>query len=101
MNEEHDHDHGHEHEHSHNHSHEHGGSHESAAPAEGKEMETLKALVGHWAEHNDSHVESYSEWAQRAEEKGKAETAALLRQAVEYTNKVTEALKLADEKLIL
>ena len=31
------------------------------------ELEKIKHLLKHWMEHNDAHVKTYSEWAEKAE----------------------------------
>jgi hypothetical protein len=106
----HSHDHGHSHGgdgHGHTHSHSRpesgeGSAHANALEGRGagnKEMETLKALLGHWADHNDSHVESYREWAGKARANGNEEAALLLESALADAENVTKALLGAKEKI--
>jgi hypothetical protein len=52
-------------------------------------MEKLAHLLEHWQSHNQDHVSSYRNWADRAEAAGNTEAAALLRQAAEITETVT------------
>ena len=54
------------------------------------DMEKLAHLLEHWQSHNQDHVSNYRVWADRAEAKGNAEAADLLRQAAETTETVTE-----------
>ncbi len=42
------------------------------------ELEKLKHLLEHWIEHNDAHVKTYSEWAEKAESLGEKELAEIL-----------------------
>lgn len=59
------------------------------------DMEKLAQLLEHWRRHNQDHVSNYLDWADRAETDGNLETAALLRQAAETTERVTELFTLA------
>lgn len=42
----------------------------------------LEHLIDHWVEHNRSHEESYSQWAERAKHMGQERTAELIEEAV-------------------
>jgi hypothetical protein len=44
--------------------------------------EKLKHLIKHWIEHNDAHIQTYSEWAKKAESFGETDLPALLDQVV-------------------
>lgn len=77
--------------HDHSHSHDHGHS-----PGEAGEMpfnEKISRLLDHWVQHNDDHVRSYREWAEKARSHGLAETAAALDKAAETTAAVTDAFR--------
>jgi hypothetical protein len=75
----------------HDHHHDHG--HESAE--EMTDMDKLSHLLKHWQEHNRDHEANYRNWARKASEAGKADAAALLDQAAEATNAVTDLFKKA------
>ena len=80
--------------HSHEHTHEHGSCHDSGkleGPA--REIETLRILLAHWIEHNDSHAEGFREWSVKAKALGKDEVSA-------YIEKAAAALKSASEALL-
>ncbi len=59
--------------------------------------EQLKTLFDHWIRHNDSHVASYKDWAEKARSRQLGETAALLDEVAALTEnvsrKIDEALK--------
>jgi len=42
-------------------------------------------LLEHWIKHNEDHARTYMDWAQKAKEKNKSETARLLEDAAEMT----------------
>jgi hypothetical protein len=94
----HSHEHGHDHE-AHDHHHHGGGPGEIAGHTPGglSFEEQLKTLFSHWARHNDSHADSYREWAKKARDHKLPETAALLDDVAALTEAVTlkieEALK--------
>ena len=113
---EHTHDHAHEHththdgtehQHSHTHAHEHGEhTHDHAHPhdetelhLQDKEMQTLYVLLDHWVEHNVSHEDGFTEWAEKATAFGKNETAEAIKEAITYMEKANEMLKTAKEKM--
>mgnify|MGYP001025960870 CR=1 FL=1 len=75
--------------HDHPHSHDHGHSHGEAG--EMPFNEKIARLLDHWVQHNDDHVRSYRQWAEKARSHGLAETAAALDKAAETTAAVTEA----------
>jgi len=77
----------HDHSHSHHHGHAHGAGGEM--PFDQK----IARLLEHWVEHNDDHIRSYREWAEKAREKGLVETAAALEKAAVATAAVTDAFQ--------
>ena len=80
-----DHDHHHHDEHHHHH-------HE---PGQGMSFaEKLTKLLDHWIAHNESHVQSYREWEQKAQAEGHLDTAALLGNIAELSDRITEKLKM-------
>ncbi|MFK5954353.1 MAG: hypothetical protein QM498_14970 [Desulfobacterium sp.] len=87
----HDHDHTHEHDHDHGHKHEH--THE---PVHEMSMEEkISTLLNHWIDHNNSHMETYRSWAQKAEDTSLAEVAVLLKETAEVSGTITTKLKAA------
>lgn len=99
----HDHDHSHDHGHSHDHAHDHGHtaghSHTHASGPEMSTKEKIGVLLSHWVGHNDSHKDNFYSWAKKAEQDGLGEIAGHLKQAGDLSEKVTEQLKKAVEKL--
>ncbi|MBI5409701.1 MAG: hypothetical protein HZA14_10085 [Nitrospirae bacterium] len=63
------------------------------------DLEKLKHLLEHWMEHNEAHVQTYGEWASKADSLGKGEIAVLLRQVIDESNKLKALLKKAAENL--
>jgi len=79
---------GHSHNHGHGHSHEHS--------QEGTEtLRKLLAMLEHWIDHDDSHVEHYQEWAAKASEAGEEEIAKEIYLAVSENEQVKGHLKRA------
>lgn len=76
--------------HSHGHSHDHGHSHE-----ETEGLKKLLAMLEHWVEHGDSHVESYREWADKASHAGEEEIAREIHLAIDDSDSVKSHLKRA------
>lgn len=77
--------------HGHDHDHEH-IEHSGAAVSENKDEKTLNILLVHWVNHNESHEEGFREWAEKAREMGKEETAKNIEQAIDYLKKSNEML---------
>lgn len=77
--------------HGHDHDHDH-ITHSGAAVAENKDEKTLNILLVHWVNHNESHEEGFREWADKAREMGKEETAKNIEQAIDYLKKSNEML---------
>lgn len=77
--------------HGHDHDHEH-IEHSGTAVAENKDEKTLNILLVHWVNHNESHEEGFREWAEKAREMGKEETAKNIEQAIDYLKKSNEML---------
>ena len=71
------------HSHHHNHSHTHKISDTKSLP------EKLKILVTHWKEHNNSHLEEYKRWEQRAKEEGLIDIAELMKEVCEKTEEIS------------
>ncbi|MBI5665297.1 MAG: hypothetical protein HZC49_09500 [Nitrospirae bacterium] len=52
------------------------------------ELEKLKHLLEHWIEHNDAHVKTYTEWAEKAGALGEKELAEILGKIAEESKKL-------------
>ncbi len=76
--------------HSHAHGHDQGHSHEDT---EG--LKKLHAMLEHWIDHGDSHVESYREWAGKASKAGEEEIAREIHLAIDDSESVKSHLKRA------
>jgi hypothetical protein len=50
--------------------------------------ENLSHLIEHWIEHNESHIETYNEWAQKAKKDGFLEASENM---LDAANKIKEA----------
>ena len=63
------------------------------------ELDKLKHLLKHWIEHNDAHVNTYTEWAEKAEALDRKDISDILRQIVQDSNKLNELFKKAEETI--
>lgn len=81
----------HEH-HGHHHGHDHDHDHDTAGI---EDLRKLLVLLEHWVEHDDSHVESYREWAQKASAAGEEEIAREIHLAIDESLSVQSHLKRA------
>ena len=61
------------------------------------ELEKLKHLILHWIEHNDAHVNTYSEWVLKADALGEKEVSEILSKVVVESRKQGELFKKALE----
>ena len=64
----------------------------SSCKGKDKEVETLRVLLAHWIEHNNSHEQSFREWAEKAEKLGNAKV-------YEMISKAADSLKAASDYL--
>lgn len=67
-------------------------SHANGEDGESKDEKTLKILLLHWVNHNESHEEGFREWVAKARAIGKNETAENIEKAIEYLQKANEML---------
>lgn len=72
---------------------------EGTAITEELNHDNLSHLIEHWIEHNESHIQSFREWAQKAKKDGFLEAsedileaATKIEEASEYLNKAKEGL---------
>ncbi|MFW9818844.1 MAG: hypothetical protein ACFFE5_04480 [Candidatus Thorarchaeota archaeon] len=66
---------------------------------EDKDILKLSKLCKHWADHNDTHKESFLKWQVIAQEKGLESIALKLSKAIEMLNKSNEFLIAANKEL--
>ena len=52
------------------------------------ELDKLKKLLEHWAEHNEEHAKTYLEWAEKASASGDKELSSILKEIAENTKKM-------------
>lgn len=64
-----------------------------------KDILKLSKLCKHWANHNDSHKESFIKWRNIAKEKGLESVAEQLDKAIEILDKCSEYLLAAKKEL--
>ncbi len=64
-----------------------------------KNVIKLKKLTEHWAEHNDSHRESFEKWKSIAKEEGLNKVVEYLQKAIEMIDKCSEFLRKAYEDI--
>lgn len=64
------------------------------------DMAKLKHLLEHWAEHNEEHVKTYLEWAEKAEALGDKELYEILKEIAENTKRI-EGLFEKAKKMVL
>ncbi|MCX7822256.1 MAG: hypothetical protein N2260_02280 [Syntrophobacterales bacterium] len=85
------------HEERHNHSHHH---HDHEVGHDGEKL--LKRII-HWKRHNEDHLESYREWAKKAESMGYGEVKELLNEicykAEEQNGLFDRIIKIIESKL--
>ncbi len=60
-----------------------------------EELDKLRHLLEHWIEHNEEHVKTYLQWAERADAHKQEELAEVLRQIASETKKLEELFKKA------
>ncbi|MBP1908678.1 hypothetical protein [Methanolobus bombayensis] len=59
----------------------------------------LEHLIGHWIEHNDSHITSFNEWADKIQSAGYADLAEDIRGAAMKMDECSNLLETAKQKL--
>jgi hypothetical protein len=52
------------------------------------DMEKLKHLLKHWIEHNNAHVRTYTEWAEKMDKPGKEDLFNILKNIVDESEKL-------------
>jgi hypothetical protein len=63
------------------------------------EREKLPIIIEHWIEHNESHLEEYRQWAEKAGQIGLAKVKARITTAIEAMAQSNSLLKEALEEL--
>ena len=64
-----------------------------------KDMERLKRLLEHWAEHNIEHAKTYNEWAERAKASGNMDLYSILNEIADMTRKMDTLFEKAKNTL--
>ena len=59
----------------------------------------LSHLIDHWVEHNESHINSFREWAERAKKDGFLEASENIFEAAKTVEEANDLLKKAKEGL--
>ena len=75
--------------------HSHSHSHGNEQPHGTETLRKIQIMLDHWIEHDDSHVESYREWAAKASEAGEEEIAKEIHLAIGENESVKNHLKRA------
>jgi len=89
MSHHHDHDHSHNHDHDHDHGHGHHHDHDKRAESTLSFEDKMIKLLEHWIKHNDDHVGTYRDWAQKAQSHGMPEAGAQLSEVADLTAGLT------------
>jgi hypothetical protein len=91
----------HHHNHKHHHHHDHDHDHHETKSTLSLDEKLIK-LLEHWIKHNESHVETYRDWAQKAKADNMDKVSALIEEAADLTGpinkKFEEAAKLMQAK---
>ena len=61
------------------------------------DIDKLRHLLKHWVEHNEAHVKTYNEWADKSESMGKHDLALIIREIADKSEKLDELFKRAME----
>lgn len=64
-----------------------------------EELDKLKKLLHHWAEHNEEHAAIYKDWASKAAQLNQSEVSGILDLIHLETNKITDLFNRALKKL--
>jgi len=64
-----------------------------------RKISKLKKLLEHWAEHNDSHKESFVKWREIAKEEGLISVMEKLDKAIEKIDECSEFLRNAHQEI--
>ncbi len=64
------------------------------------DLEKLKHLLEHWAEHNKDHAKTYLDWSEKADASGKKELARILKEIADETERL-EGLFIRARSLLL
>jgi nickel/cobalt exporter len=91
--------------HEHHKGHSHHSGHHGHESENADVLRKLQVILEHWIEHDDSHVEAFREWAQKASEAGEEEIAREIQLAIGESASVKSHLKragaIAAAKLVL
>lgn len=60
-----------------------------------KDIEKLKRLIEHWAEHNEEHAKTYTEWAEKAKASDNKKLHDILKEIADTTKKMDDLFEKA------
>ncbi len=60
------------------------------------DLDKLRHLIEHWAEHNSGHSDTYLEWSSKAEAAGREDVSKLLKELSAGTLQLNELLRRAE-----
>ena len=87
------HQHNHEHHHHNHHHHDHGHDHHHETKSTLSLDEKLIKLLENWIRHNESHAETYRDWAKKAKADDMAKVSALIKEAADMTGSINRKFK--------
>lgn len=67
-------------------------NHEHSNNIVNRDEKTLNILLVYWLNHNESYKKEYKEWAEKARQIGKEETAKNIEDAIKYLDQINESL---------
>jgi len=63
------------------------------------DIEKLHHLLKHWIEHNDAHIHTYEEWAEKTDAMGEQALSEILRQICRESEKLNALFQKALERM--
>lgn len=63
------------------------------------DREKLRILLNHWVEHNQEHAEEFNRWAEKARQIGEEKVQSDLLESIQHTNRASEFLLRALNRL--
>jgi len=63
------------------------------------DLDKLRHLLKHWLEHNDAHINTYEEWAQKTETMGEKDISEILKQITDESRKLNNLFQKALESI--
>lgn len=63
------------------------------------DLEKLSHLIKHWIEHNNSHAETYNQWASKTESLGRTDLSNIIKQIAIDSKKLNELFEKASDMI--